>query len=124
MGPTGPVVFPGITVPFPTVGSSSGIVEAEPGLFVVPNSGAYSITFFLIGNITGTAFIAVEINSSYSIGEFSPPLAGGNIAGTLIVNLEAGDIISLVNASGEGMYLQSAGTAPSNVATISIIQIH
>ena len=92
-------------VPFNTIVSEpSPYITNNNGIFTVKKKGLYEIKYWV--NVDGTMtkpFVSFSIKGIKS----TMPIVTGQINGFVIVSLNAGDIISLINDTGEEISLSS-----------------
>jgi hypothetical protein len=115
-------ILGGADVPFSNNGTMNGVTHT-PGttMFTVPSAGRYQIDYGV--NITAGigSGVAIAVNGTVDTStNLAVLVATGKIKGTAILNLAAGDVISLRNNSAVPMTL---GLAPYVGAQLNIIKI-
>jgi hypothetical protein len=117
------IVVGGADVPFSNNETLSGVTHlAAATTFTVPNAGTYLVSYQASYTAGIGAAVAVAVNGAVSASTPVPLLTGsGNVSGSTILTLAAGDVLTVRNNSVVPITL---ALAPLVGAQITIVQLN
>ena len=108
-----------LSVSSPEISRVNGISYDGFSIFVIQTSGAYLATYGAqsMGGSIGLSINSVTLNDSIIS---MPPTGGSYTSAQIVVNLNAGDVVQLVNASGGFIVV---GLPIGNAASLTLVRI-